>query len=259
MMRDPELGAVRLRAHGTYAIRITDAKTFFGSFVGTKGLTTMDEITGQLRSIILSRFSDAVGEAGIPALDLAARYDELSAIGLKRIAPEFASFGLELSRFFVESLSLPEEVQSAIDQRSRLGLLGDRLPAYTHLQAAEAMTMAAANPGGTAGAAVGLGAGVAMGGAMAQMMPPVPRQEPMPAPPAGPGASAAPAAIWHVSLEGRSFGPYSSQALREMVRAGQVPLTAMAWKPGSAGWAPLPSYPEFSDLGPPAPPPPPAR
>ena len=139
MMRDAEFGMIRLRAFGTYAMRIADARKFFESIVGTRGLTATDEITGQLRSIVLSRLSDAIAEAKIPALDLAAHYDELSAAGRDVLAPEFASFGLELARFFVENISLPEEVEKAIDQRAKIGVFGDRMQQYTQMQAAEAI------------------------------------------------------------------------------------------------------------------------
>ncbi|MGA7992525.1 MAG: SPFH domain-containing protein, partial [Thermoanaerobaculia bacterium] len=166
MMRDAEFGMIRLRAFGTYAMKIAEPKTFFATIVGTQGLTTTDEITGQLRSTILSKLSDAIAESKIAALDIASKYDELSGHGKQVLASEFGSFGLELSKFFIENVSLPEEVEAAIDQRTKLGVLGDKMGQYTQLQAADAMKVAAANPGGAAGAGVGIGAGIAMGGMM---------------------------------------------------------------------------------------------
>src|SRR5678816_2816773 len=130
LMRDKEFGMIRLRAFGTWAMRVSDATTLFGTLVGTRGLTTTEEIAGQLRSTILTRFSDAVAESGIPALDLASNCDELSMHVRSLVAPDFTAFGLELSRFFVESLSLPEEVQAAIDQRTKLGVIGGMMPQY---------------------------------------------------------------------------------------------------------------------------------
>ncbi|HSM14784.1 MAG TPA: SPFH domain-containing protein, partial [Thermoanaerobaculia bacterium] len=170
MMRDAEFGMIRLRAFGTYAMKIGDAKKFFEAVVGTRGLTATEEITGQLRSTILSKLSDAIAESKIAALDLASNYDELSIAGRQILIPEFAGYGLELARFFIENISLPEEVEKAIDQRSKLGVLGDKMQQYTPMQTAEAIGTAAANPGGLAGAGVGLGAGVAMGQAMSQAM-----------------------------------------------------------------------------------------
>ena len=261
MMRDTEFGMIRLRAFGTYAMRIADAKEFFLNIVGTRGLTSTDEITGQLRSTILSRLSDALAESKIAALDLAAHYDELSVTGRGVLAPEFAGFGLELSRFFIENISLPEEVEKAIDQRSKLGVLGDRMQQYTQLQTAEAIGTAAANPGGLAGAGVGIGAGVAMGQMMGQAMGGAGGA----AGAGSPGAAAAPpppppsAARWSLTVEGKTYGPYTDDALHAMVAAGQVLPSTLAWSPGAAaGWAPLSSYPGFGGVGASAAPPPPA-
>src|SRR5262249_24516976 len=109
LMRDREFGMIRLRAFGTWAMRVPAARPLLAALVGTKGLTTTESIVGQLRSIALSRFSDCVAESGVAALDMASRLDDLSARARGLLAPEFASPGLELSRFVVESVSLPED------------------------------------------------------------------------------------------------------------------------------------------------------
>lgn len=266
MMRDAEFGMIRLRAYGTYALKIADPRKFFETVVGTRGLATTDEITGQLRSMILAKLSDAIAEAKIPALDLAAHYDELSTAGDRVLSPEFASFGLDLARFFIENISLPEEVEKAIDQRSKLGVLGDRLGQYAQMQAAEAIGTAAANPGGLAGAGVGVGAGVAMGQMMGQALSGATAgaglganaaATPPPAPPAPPAPGAP---RWSLAVDGKTYGPYTDDQLRVMVSAGQVLPSTPAWYPGAAGWAPLESYPAFggaSSASPPPPPPPP--
>ena len=266
MMRDAEFGMIRLRAFGTYAMKIADPKVFFATIVGTQGLTTTDEITGQLRSTILSRLSDAIAESKIAALDIASKYDELSGHGKQILGPEFAAYGLELSKFFIENVSLPEEVEAAIDQRTKLGVLGDRMGQYTQLQAADAMKIAAANPGGAAGAGIGIGAGIAMGGmmggALATGMAGAGGAGPMaPPPPVGPGFAAP---RWSVTIDGKTYGPYTDNALKGMVAAGQVAPGTLAWKPGAAGWAPLSTFEEFAGSSAPAPPtppppPPPAR
>ena len=253
MMRDTEFGMIRLRAYGTYAMRIADAKKFFETVVGTRGLTGTDEITGQLRSSILSRLSDALAESKIAALDLAAHYDELSASGRQLLAAEFGGFGLELARFVVENVSLPEEVEKAIDQRSKLGVLGDRMQQYTQLQAAEAIGKAAENPGGLAGAGVGMGAGVAMGQMMGQAM------AGAAAAPAGSGAAPPPppsvAPRWSLAVEGKTYGPYTDEQLRSMLAHGQVAPGTPAWRPGAAGWAAVESFAELAGGAPPPPPP----
>ena len=264
MMRDAEFGMIRLRAFGTYAMKIAEPKTFFATIVGTQGLTTTDEITGQLRSTILSKLSDAIAEAKVSALDIASKYDELSGTGRQILAPEFGSFGLDLAKFFIENVSLPEEVEAAIDQRTKLGVLGDKMGQYTQLQAADAMKIAAANPGGAAGAGIGIGAGIAMGGMMGGALANAGQgmgggMAPPPPPPA-PGFAAP---RWSLTVDGKTYGPYSDDAVKGMVASGQVAAGTLAWKPGAAGWAPLSSFEEFAAPGgsaqAPPPPPPPAR
>lgn len=166
MVRDPELGPVRLRAFGIYSFRVRNAAEFMKDIVGTDGHFTTDEITGQLRRLIVSGFSDLLAEANVAVYDLATKYDELSASARSKLDEEFASHGLELVKFFVENVSLPPDVEKMLDKRSSMGVVGD-LNKFTQFQAAQSLEAAANNPGGAAGAGVGVGAGMAMGNAMA--------------------------------------------------------------------------------------------
>src|SRR5438067_3244194 len=258
MMRDKDFGMIRLRAFGTYAMRIAEPKEFLQTVVGRQGLTTTADILGQLRSTIVSRLSDAIASANIAALDMATKYDELGQAAIEQLGPAFGQYGLELSRFFVENVSLPEEVEAAIDQRTKLGVLGDRMQQYTQLQVADAIPVAAANPGGLAGAGAGLGAGFAIGGAMGSAFGGMQQSgaaPPPPPPPGGGGASAAPR--WSLAIDGKTYGPYSDDALRAMVQSGQVPPSTQAWRPGAGGWASVSEFPELGLSAPPPPPPPP--
>jgi len=261
MMRDAEFGMIRIRAFGTYALKISDAKEFFKTVVGTQGLTTTDDILGQLRSTIISQFSDIVAESKIAALDLASSYRELSTLAQKELGPAFASFGLELSRFNIDNVSLPEEVEAAIDQRTKLGVFGDRLGQYAQMQTAESIKVAAANPGGLAGAGAGIGAGMAIGQAMAGSMnaaPPPPGSSAAPPPPPG-GAANVPR--WSLAIDGKTYGPYTDDALKGMIQSGQVAASTQAWRPGASGWASVDSYAELGggSSTPPPPPPPPVK
>lgn len=259
MMRDAEFGMIRVRAHGTYAMRIADPAEFFRTVVGTQGLTTTGDILGQLRSTIISSLSDIIAESKISALDLASSYRELSQLAQKELTPPFTSYGLELARFFIDNISLPEEVEAAIDQRTKLGVLGDRLGQYAQMQTAESIKVAAANPGGLAGAGVGLGAGVAMGQAMSGAFnAPPPPSGSAPPPPPGPVANVP---RWSLAIDGKTYGPYTDDALKAMLQSGQVAASTQAWRPGAANWAPVESYAELgggSGGAPPPPPPPPA-
>jgi membrane protease subunit (stomatin/prohibitin family) len=166
MMRDADFGMVRLRAFGVYALRVVDPQTFIKEIAGTNAHFQTEDIDGQLKRAIVSGFSDALGEMKIPALDLASQYEELGGVLRTKINEDFKTFGVEVTKFYVENISLPEEVEKALDKRSSMGALGDA-NRYMQFQAADAMRDAAQNEGGGAGLGAGLGAGFAIGGQMA--------------------------------------------------------------------------------------------
>ncbi|HEX8746032.1 MAG TPA: SPFH domain-containing protein, partial [Pyrinomonadaceae bacterium] len=169
MMRDADFGMVRLRAYGIYSIRVKDPRAFIKEVAGTNGKFDTEDIEGQLKRTLVSGFTDGLGESKIAALDLASNYDELGVFARKKMNEDFASFGLELTKFLVENISLPPEVEAAMDKRTSMGVLGDA-QRYAQFQAADAMRDAAKNPSGGAGLGAGLGAGFAVGGAMANAL-----------------------------------------------------------------------------------------
>src|SRR5450432_3443836 len=162
MMRDADFGMVRLRAFGIYTMHVTDPRAFVKELTGTNARFETEDIEGQLRRTLVSSFSDALGESKIAALDLASHYDELGALLKTKLAEDFKTFGLELTKLVVENISLPPEVEAAMDKRTSMGVLGDA-QRYTQFQAADALRDAAQNPGGGAGLGAGLGAGFAVG------------------------------------------------------------------------------------------------
>ena len=147
MLRDPEYGPVRLRAFGSFAIQVSDPATFLKQVVGTSGRFSVEQIGEQLRDMVVSRFADVLGESKIPILDLASNYDELGKFITTRIEHDFDQFGLKVAALYVENISLPPEVEAALDKRTSMGIIGN-LQAYTQYQAATAMQDAAKNPGG---------------------------------------------------------------------------------------------------------------
>lgn len=165
MLRDADFGIVRLRAFGAYSLRVSDPQTFIKEIAGTNGHFQVEDIDGQLKRAIVTEFSDAIGELKIPALDLAAQYKELGDVIRGKINEDFKSYGLEVTKFYVENISLPEEVEAAMDKRAQMGALGN-LDNYMKLQAADALRDAAQNEGGGAGLGAGLGAGFAVGNQM---------------------------------------------------------------------------------------------
>ncbi len=169
MMRDADFGMVRLRAFGIYSIRVVDPRALIKEIAGTNAKFVTEDIEGQLKRTLVSGFSDALGESKIAALDLASNYDELSKFTRNKLNDEFKSFGLELAKFVVENISLPAEVEAAMDKRTSMGVIGD-VGRYAQFQAADAMRDAAQNPSGGASTGAGLGAGFAIGNAMAGAM-----------------------------------------------------------------------------------------
>jgi membrane protease subunit (stomatin/prohibitin family) len=169
MMRDPDFGMVRLRAFGIYSIRVAEPQAFIKEIAGTNARFVTEDVEGQLKRTLVSSFSDALGEAKIAALDLASNYDELGTLMRGKMNDDFKGWGLELTKFVIENISLPQEVEAAMDKRTSMGVIGD-VGRYTQFQAADAMRDAAQNPSGGAGTGAGLGAGFALGNAMAGAM-----------------------------------------------------------------------------------------
>src|SRR6266850_1097882 len=168
MMRDPDFGIVRARAYGTYDFRVVDPKLFLREVAGTDDHFRLDEFADTMRSRIVSVFSDALASAKVPVLDVASRYQDLGEALLPLINPAMTSkYGLEVSTFVVENVSLPAEVEQAIDKRSSMSAVGN-LNDYVKFQMADSMTKS--EGGSTAGNAAQLGAGLALGQQMAQAL-----------------------------------------------------------------------------------------
>lgn len=170
MMRDNDFGNIRVRGFGVYSIKVNDPAVLLKELFGTSSSFTTEDIYGQIKPMLLSGLTDAIGESKISALDLAANYKELADKVKECSASSFENFGLKLCTFVIENLSLPEEVEKALDERTRLGVMEDKIGTYTKLKAADALKDAANNPSGNnlAGLGVGLGAGAQMGNIFSQ-------------------------------------------------------------------------------------------
>lgn len=260
MMRDPEFGPIRLRAFGSYTVRIKDPVKVIRAIAGTDGQFTTEEITEQLKNIIITRFSDSLAESKIPAIDMATQYNELSKLLQEKVMPEFDVYGLELSMFLIENISFPPEVEQAIDKRNSMGVIGN-LQNYMQYQAANAMESAAKNPSGTAGEGIGLGMGFAMATQMAGMF----QQQQAQQHPQGGAAMPPPipgSTPYYVVVGGTQSGPFTMDVLRQMVAQQTLTRDTLVWKQGMAAWAKASEVPELAALfaappPPPGPPPPP--
>jgi membrane protease subunit (stomatin/prohibitin family) len=169
--RDPEFGMVRLRAFGAYAYQVKDPALFVNGIVGQKGIYTTSDIADYLRSIIVSKFADLMGEQGKSLLDLPSHYNEIGAASKAQLSDDLAGLGLNLLAFYVTAITPTEDTAKAIDERASMGAIGN-MDAYMKFKAARALGDAAANPGGGGAAAtgVGLGAGIGLGAQLAGMM-----------------------------------------------------------------------------------------
>ncbi len=186
MLRDADFGIVRARAYGTFDFHVVEPRLFLKEVAGTDDHFRLDEFADTMRSRIVSVFTDALANAKVPVLDLAARYTELGEALLPLINPAVtAKYGLEIPSFIVENVSLPPEVEQAIDKRSSMAAIGN-LNDYVKFQMAEAMTKGGGEAGAMAGTAAGLGAGLAMGQQMMAAM-----GAAQGTPPVAPGASPA--------------------------------------------------------------------
>lgn len=171
LMRDPEFGMVRVKGFGSYAFKVDDAGIFLKELFGTNSTFQTKDITDWLKTMLVSALTDAIGESRVSALDLAGNTLEFNQIVKSVIQDKFKELGLLLTNLFIENMSVPKEVEAAIDERSKLGILGDKTDVMMKIAAAEAMKDAAKNEGmGGAfmGAGVGIGAGAGMGSVFAE-------------------------------------------------------------------------------------------
>ncbi|THD81553.1 SPFH domain-containing protein [Aliigemmobacter aestuarii] len=258
MARDPEFGPVRLRAFGTYSMRVSDPAKFMTEIVGTDGEFTSDEISFQIRNIIVQEFSRIIAGSGIPVLDMAANTADLGKLVTTAIAPKVADYGLSLPEFYIENVSLPEEVEKVLDKRTSMGIVGD-MNRYMQFNAAEGLAQPGSAMGAGMGAAMGAGMGMAMaqphaagpwGAAPAAAQPPV-------APPAPPPPS--PDTVWHIADNGATKGPFSTASLGRMAGDGSLTRDTLVWTAGQDGWKRAEDVPAvarlFTVLPPPPPPP----
>lgn len=260
MLRDAEFGPVRLRAFGSYSFSVKDPAVFLKEIASTNPTYNVEDINEQLRNIAVSRGMDTIAEAKIPVLDLASNYDEVSKFIQDKIRPEFEEIGLNLNKFLVENVSLPEEVEKVLDKRSGMGIVKD-LGAYAQFQAANAMEKSAENQsgGGLMGAGMGVGMGAGMMGQMGNIFQPntFNAQNPggpaanNPAPPPLPNQSIS----YFVALNNQQTGPYDEKQLSQMIINKELQSTTLVWTNGMPNWLPASDVSALQHLFNQAPPP----
>jgi membrane protease subunit (stomatin/prohibitin family) len=257
MLEDTKFGFVNVRAFGAFSIRVTDPQMFIGTVVGTEGRQDAQDIERWFKDVVCARFSDIVAEymQGKSVVQLQSKRDELAVATKARTADDFAKYGVELYDFLVSSISLPDAVKKAVDERGAMGALGigPGGQGYMQMMAAQALNNASQQPngpGGMMGAGLGLGMGMMMPGMMNQAYQPQQPGMGM-APPPLPSAPS-----FHVALNGGQHGPFDVNTLRGYVQQGQVNAQTLVWRPGMNGWSKAAEVPDLQPLFMPSGPPP---
>ncbi len=247
--RDADFGMVRIRGFGSYVFRVSDPALFMKELVATDPCFEDYEIDTQLRQVIVARFSDVLGKSKIPVLDLVGNYEQLAKFVLDLIKPEFAGWGLEIVKFYIENLSLPPEVEAAIDRRTQMGVAGD-LSKYNQFQISEAIRASGSNPGGLVGAGVGLGVGLGVAQQVASTVGQLGQPAAGAPPPPLPGG-----AQYHVAINGQASGPFPMATIQQYVAQGQVSRDTLVWKNGMAEWVKAGTVSDLASCFPATPPP----
>ncbi len=236
-LSDDRFGLVEIRAFGTYTFRISDPGKFIVDVVGTDGNFTNYEINEHLKSLIATRFTDTIGEANLPIELYAANTTELSDTCQEVMQPEFARVGIDLEKFYIENVSMPEDLKKEIFEYSRLDKLD--MQKLAQFKAAKAMEEAAKNEGGTAGAGMGMGMGFVLAQQMGNMMNPNlgqaqnTGQAPMAPPPI-------PVQVqYYYAANGQQAGPVTFDALKALFASRTINKDSLVWKQGMDNWAPL--------------------
>jgi membrane protease subunit (stomatin/prohibitin family) len=250
ILNDDRFGFVEIRAFGTYAFKINDAGKFIKDVVGTDGTFTSFEINEHLKSLISTRFTDTIGEANLPIELYAANTNELSDTCQEVMNPEFNSVGISLEKFYIENVSMPEELKKEIFEYSRLNKLD--LDKLTKFKAAKAIEAAAKNESGVAGAGMGMGMGFAMAQQMGGMF--GGQQQTQAAPQASaPAATNTPPplpqqAAYFYAVNGQQAGPATIAELTRLYASKTITADSLVWKQGMPNWAALNTVAELQTI-----------
>jgi len=245
-LSDARFGMLEIRAFGTYVIKIEDPSKFIKEIVGTDGHFTTDEITNQLRSLIVTRFTDAMGEAELPVEKYAANTNEISQLVKDIMQEDFNAYGIKLTKFLIENVSMPEEIKKEIFELSRLDRID--LDKFAKIKAAKAIEKAAENESGTAGAGMGMGMGFAMANQMGNAFAPQQQQQAAQSQTSGTPPPVPVAETYHVVVNGQQAGPFDMNTLQQMINENQVTKESLVWKQGMAAWTAAEQVSALSNL-----------
>ncbi len=244
---DERFGMIELRAFGSFAYRVTDGGKFIKEVAGTNGLYTADEINGQLRSLIMTKFTTAVGNGNFPIEKFASNLEELSSMVQEKLNQDFQAYGLTITKFLIENVSMPEELKKEIFDYSRLNKLD--MQKLAQFRTTQSIQTAAANEG-IGGAGIGIGVGVGLGNIVANNFNQAQQNANTPPPPPQPVA-------FFTAVNGQQSGPFSLEQIEQMARGGSFSRETLVWKAGMAAWAQAGNVVELNSVFSQMPPPPP--
>ena len=243
-LNDPRFGMIEIRAFGNFSFRVVDPGKFMKEIVGTDGNFTTEEISSQLRSLVVTKLTDAIAESKLKIEEFASNLDEFSKFGAEKLSDDFDAYGLKVTSLLVENISMPDDVKKEIFELSRLDKID--MQKLTQWKTAQGIEKAAES-GGLAGAFVGVGMGGIMQNAMGGAQ-------------QGGGAVPPPVMQIFVAVNGAQTGPFDVAALQQMVQSNQLTKDTLVWKAGMAAWAAASTVAElnaiFGSVPPPIAPPP---
>lgn len=250
MINDEHFGIVRLRAFGTYTLRVDHAETLLKVLVGTDGNFEIDEINGQITHSIATKFPEVLASSQIGVMELPVRYSELADNLKHLLSPEVKKYGLVIGDIFVESVSLPENVQKMLDEKTNMNIIGSDINKYTQMQAAKGM--ADSSGASMADAGVGMAMGMEMGRQLSQSMreqPPTSTQV---------SASTTPPPLektYYLMILGNRQGPMSISDVYDKLKSGEADAHTLIWRKGMGEWQSIENTPDIdlSHLPPPLP------
>jgi membrane protease subunit (stomatin/prohibitin family) len=254
-LEDQRFGMIEIRAFGTFAFQISDPKLFIQQIAGTNSLFSTEDIGGQLRSLIVTKFSDAVGEGNIAIEKFAANLEELSQLGQNKLNADFQNYGLRITRFLIENVSMPDELKKEIFEYSRLNKID--IQKLTQFKTAKSIEKAAESQNSTMGIGMGMGMGFGVGNTMANVFGQAMNQQSVanqsaPVPPPLPGIQ------YFVAVNGQQNGPFSFDLIKTMILQGTLKRDTLVWNHKLPNWQAAETVSDisqlFSNMPPPLPP-----
>ena len=232
-LSDDRFGMIEIRAFGTYAFKVTDAGKFLKEIAGIDREYTTEEIEGQLKSIISTRFTTAAGGGNIPIEKFASNLDGLSTMLQEKLNADFEAYGLLITKFLVENVSMPEDLKKQIFEYSRLNKID--MQKLAQLRVADSIPIAAANES-IAGLGAGIGAGIGVGNMMAGAFNQANAAQQQSAGPSGPPPLAQPVQYF-TGTDGKQAGPFDQGQVQQMIQSGAIRRDTLMWKAGMPAWA----------------------